>query len=143
MLRIDAIRGNDVYLVGDESIHGTEECMSKFRGDSRLFVKKTNIEGIYQYGAEQVCEDYLGHGKGYVWASRASVMNKAFNICLIEAYYKMEGTSCYSCCAIDLVRFEQMLNEAGYIVEWNPIENTDCDVHYSLTKRGDTNADAE
>ena len=25
-------------------------------GSSRLFVKSTNIEGIYKYGAEQLCD---------------------------------------------------------------------------------------
>lgn len=132
MLKIDAVRGNDIYLIGDVKLESGEECFSKELDESRLFVRKTNIEGIFQYGSEQLCEDYMGHGKGYVWASRASVMNKAFDTALIEARYKTESAYSYSCCAIDLVRFEQMLKEAGYEVVWTPIENTEYDLHYSI-----------
>lgn len=114
MLKIDAIRGNNIYLVGDAKLDPKEECLSLVKGDSRLFVRKTSIEGLYQYGSEQLSEDYMGHKKGYIWASRASVMNKVFDLALTEAYYKSEGSYSYQCCAIDLVRYEDLLNEAGY-----------------------------
>lgn len=134
MLKIDAIRDNTVYLVGDEKLITKDDCLSSITedGDSRLFVKKTNIEGIFHYGSEQLCEYWMGHEKGYVWSSRASVMNKEFDIALIEARYKVEGAISYSCCAIDLVRFEQLLKEARYEVVWTPIENTEYDLHYKL-----------
>lgn len=134
MLKIDGIRGNDVYLVGDVELKSGEECFSKVIGDNRLFVRKTNIEGIFQYGSEQLCDDFIGHKKGYIWASRASVMNKAFDIALTEAYYKVEGSLSYTCCSIDFVRFEQMLKEVGYEVQWTPIENTEYDLDYGLKK---------
>lgn len=132
MLKIEAVRDNDIYLVGDIRLEAKEECLSKELDESRLFVRKTNIEGIYQYGSEQLCDEWMGHGKGYVWSSRASVMNKAFDTALIEARYKVEGAISYSCCAVDLVRFEHMLKEAGYEVVWTPIGNTEYDLHYEL-----------
>ena len=82
MLKIDAIRGNNIYLIGDEKLDPKEECLSLVKGDCRLFVRKTSIEGLYQYDSEQLCEDCMGHKKGYIWARRASVMNKVFDLAL-------------------------------------------------------------
>lgn len=139
MVKIDCIRDNAVYLVGDVKLEAGDEYLSKEVRDSRLFVRKTNIEGIFKYGAEQTCDEYMGHGKGYIWSSRASVMNKEFDTALIEAYYKNEGAFSYQCCAIDPVRFEQLLNEAGYEVNWKPIRDDDTDRHYSLRKKKEEN----
>ena len=137
MLKIDAVRDNRVYLIGDEKLITKDECFSSVTtdGNSRLFVKSTNIEGIYKYGSEQLCDSYMGHEKGYIWSSRASVMNKAFDIALIEACYKVEGDFSYTVCSIDLVRFEDILNEAGYDVNWTFIKNDEMDLEYSLSKR--------
>lgn len=137
MLKIDAIRGNNIYLIGDEKLDPKEECLSLVKGDSRLFVRKTSIEGLYQYGSEQLSEDYMGHKKGYIWASRASVMNKVFDLALTEAYYKSEGSYSYQCCAIDLVRYEDLLNEAGYEFIREPIEDTEWDRQFSIRKLSD------
>lgn len=137
MLKIDAIRGNNIYLIGDEKLDPKEECMSLVKGDSRLFVRKTSIEGLYQYGSEQLREDYMGHKKGYIWASRASVMNKVFDLALTEAYYKSEGSYSYQFCAIDLVRYEDLLNEAGYEFIREPIEETEWDRQFSIRKLSD------
>lgn len=143
MLKIDAIRGNNIYLVGDEKLESREDCFSLIKGDSRLFVKKTTIEGLYQYGSEQLRDEYMGHGKGYIWASRASVMNKVFDVALTEAYYKAEGSYSYSCCAIDLVRYEQLINEAGYEVIWEPIEDSEWDRDFGLRKLSDCSTSEE
>lgn len=137
MLKIDAIRGNDVYLVGDEKLDSKEECFSIVKGDNRLFVRKTSIEGLYQYGSELLCEDCWGNKKGYIWASRASVMNKVFNLTLTEAYYKSEGSYSYQCCAIDLDRYESLLNEAGYEFVREPIEDTEWDRDFAIRKLSD------
>ena len=136
MLKIDAIRDNTVYIIGDEKLITKDEYLSSIieDGDYRLFVRKTNIEGIFLYGSEQLCEYWMGHEKGYVWSSRASVMNKEFDIALIEARYKVESATSYSCCAIDLVIFEQLLKEARYEVMWTPIKNTEYDLQYDLKK---------
>lgn len=137
MLKIDAIRGNNIYLIGDEKLESREECFSLIKGDSRLFVRKTSIEGLYQYGSEQLREDYMGHKKGYIWASRASVMNKVFDLALTEAYYKSESSYSYQCCAIDLVRYEDLLNEAGYEFIREPIEDTEWDRDFAIRKLSD------
>lgn len=49
MLKIDAIRDNTVYIVGDEKLITKDEYLSSITedGDCRLFVRKTNIEGIF------------------------------------------------------------------------------------------------
>lgn len=143
MLKIDAIRGNNIYLIGDEKLNPKEECMSLVKGDSRLFVRKTSIEGLYQYGSEQLCEDYMGHKKGYIWASRASVMNKVFDLALTEAYYKSEGSYSYQFCAIDLVRYEDLLNEAGYEFIREPIEDTEWDRNFAIRKLSDCSTSEE
>ena len=143
MLKIDSIRGNNIYLIGDEKLDPKEECMSLVKGDSRLFVRKTSIEGLYQYGSEQLCEKYMGHKKGYIWASRASVMNKVFDLALTEAYYKSEGSYSYQCCAIDLVRYEGLLNEAGYEFIREPIEDTEWDRHFGIRKLSDFSTSEE
>lgn len=143
MLKIDAIRGNNIYLIGDEKLDSKEECLSLVKGDSRLFVRKTSIEGLYQYGSEQLCEDYMGHNKGYIWSSRASVMNKVFDLALTEAYYKSEGSYSYQCCAIDLVRYEDLLNEAGYEFVREPIEDTEWDRDFAIRKLSDCSTSEE
>ena len=143
MLKIDAIRGNDIYLVGDEKLESLEDCFSLIKGDSRLFVKKTTIEGLYQYCSEQLCDEYMGHGRGYIWASRASVMNKVFDVALTEAYYKADGSYSYSCCAIDLVRYEQLIKEAGYEVIWEPVEDSEWDRDFALRKLADCSTSEE
>ena len=143
MLKIDAIRGNNIYLIGDEKLDPKEECMSLVKDDSRLFVRKTSIEGLYQYGSEQLCEDYMGHKKGYIWSSRASVMNKVFDLALTEAYYKSEGSYSYQFCAIDLVRYEDLLNEAGYEFIREPIEATEWDRHFGIRKLSDFSTSEE
>lgn len=143
MLKIDAIRGNNIYLVGDEKLEPREDCFSLIKEDSRLFAKKTTIEGLYQYGSEQLCEDYMGHKKGYIWASRASVMNKVFDLALTEAYYKSEGSYFYQGCAIDLVRYEDLLNEAGYEFIREPIDDTEWDREFAIRKLSDCSTSEE
>ena len=143
MLKIDSIRDNNIYLIGDEKLDPKEECLSLVKGDSRLFVRKTSIEGLYQYGSEQLCEYWMGHEKGYVWSSRASVMNKVFDLALAEAYYKSEGSNSYQCCAIDLVRYEDLLNESGYEFIREPIEDTEWDLDFAIRKLSDCSTSKE
>ena len=56
MLKIDAIRDNTVYIVGDEKLITKDEYLSSITedGDCRLFVRKTNIEGIFLYGSDEI-----------------------------------------------------------------------------------------
>ena len=59
-------------------------------------------------------------------------MNKVFDTALTEAYYKTEESHSYSSCAIDLVRYEQLLKEAGYEVIWEPVEDSKCDRSFGI-----------
>ena len=138
MLKIDGIRDNNcqaVYIIGDEPLIPEEDVLSTTSGYDRLFVKRTNIEGIFTYGCEQLRDVYLGHYKGYIWASRASVMNKMFDIALFECNYKTKGEVSYRTCAIDLAHLEQLLEDTDYEINWEPIEDGE-DVDYELKKKG-------
>lgn len=139
MLRIDAIRNGYVYLIGDEKLVCNKRCLTKEDPEGILFITNTNVEGIFRYGYEQKKEDYMGHGPGYIWHSRASVMNANFDVMFMEAYYKEEGSNTYTTCAIDMVRHEELFNEYGYDVIRVP-RKTDSDVYYDLKKRGGTDA---
>lgn len=137
MLKIDGIQDGycqAVYIIGDEELVSGDDVLSKVSGDSRLFVKKTNIEGIFTYGCEQLADEYFGHSKGYIWASRASVMNGAFDIALIECNYKVAGSPSYRSCAIDVAHLEELLEETEYTINRSPkVEGIDTD--YLLVKK--------
>lgn len=134
MLTIDRISNGCIYITGEEELKGIERVLEKQESDGKCFVVRTNIEGIYTYGIEQTKEDYWGHKPGYVWSSRASVMNAAFGVTLFEACYR-KGTSCYRSCAVDLVRFEHLLKANGYSVDFTPIVSDDKeDVNFMLIK---------
>lgn len=137
MLKIDGIQDGicqAVYIIGDTELISGDDVLSKVSGDNRLFVKKTNIEGIFTYGCEQLVEEYYGHSMGYIWASRASVMNGAFDIALIKCNYKVEGSPSYRSCAIDVAHLEELLEETEYTINHNPkIEDIDTD--YLLVKK--------
>jgi hypothetical protein len=137
MLRIEAIRGGCVYLIGDERLVCNKRCLTKEDPEGILFITNTNVEGIFRYGYEQMKADYFGHGPGYVWHSRASVMNANFDVMLMEAYYKEEGSNTYTTCAIDMVRYEELFNEYGYELVREPRKENKSDVYYDLKKRGD------
>lgn len=61
-----------------------------------LFVKDTNVKGLYTYGLEQL-EDTYDHKAGYVWSSRDGVINEAFDMALMKvvidnsAQYSMDA----------------------------------------------------
>ena len=54
-------------------------------------------------------------------------MNANFDVMLMEAYYKEEGSNTYTTCAIDMVRHEELFNREP--------RKTDFDVYYDLKKR--------
>lgn len=131
MLKIDSIRGNDFYIIGDETLVVGDVVLSKNTEDdeSNLFVKKTNIEGIFTYGATQL-NDGTFHGKGYVWSSRCGVMNKAFDVALVECLYKKEGDYSYRCCAIDVAHLTELIE--------NMEEYSSCDIYFKPKEKWDT-----
>lgn len=135
-MKIDAIRHGSIYIIGEDELTCKERCLTKTLSDGILFVTNTNIDGIFRYGLEQTKEDYFGHGPGYIWHSRASVMNANFDVALIDAYYKEEGSYSYTTCAIDLARLESLLEDTEYEIDWTPYPSEDgTDVHYRLKKK--------
>ena len=136
MIKLEAVKDNTIYLSGEEEITPgfviQDFIVGEKTPESRLFIKNSNIEGIYYYGSEQLQDGFLGHEKGYIWSSRASVMNKVFGTALCECAFKARGSHFYRTVAIDLVRYENLLNENGYTVEWdNPVE-TEHDISYNI-----------
>ena len=98
------------------------------------FIRLANMEGFATYGLEQTRQEYYGHGPGYIWASRATAMNKIFDVALVDALYKSEGSLHYTSCAIDLVHAKKFLEGTEYEVNEQP-EVTDSDIYYWIRKR--------
>lgn len=127
-------RNNTPYIVGEEDLKTGEVVLEKEVEDGTYFVRKTNIDGIFTYGFKQNKEDYFGNPAGYVWSSRASVMNKQFNLALIEVVYKKENSYCPISCSMDVAYLEQLLSDTEYTIDKSPRES-DTDVTYRIVKR--------
>ena len=125
---------NTPYIVGEEDPKTERIVLEKEVNDGTYFVRKTNIEGIFKYGFRQNEEDYMGNSVRYVWSSRAGVMNKEFDIALVEVVYKKENSCCPIFCSIDLVHLEPLLEGTEYMIDWAPHED-DTDVVYKIIKR--------
>ena len=97
-------------IVGEEKLNHFETILSKEVDDSRLFVQSSNIPGIYRIGCEQL-KDGIYHKAGYVWSSRAEVMNEYFGTELVDATYNDY------CCCIDKATLESL-------IDTNEIEKT-------------------
>lgn len=142
MLKIEAIRPNgNIYITGQTDLKSegiVHEVMSDTES-SLVFIERTNIEGIFKYGIKQLFDDGE-HGHGYIWHSRASVMNQYFGCALIDIYYRKEGNLPYQTCSIDLAHLEPLLEGTGYIIDWAPCEITDIDVKYRVIKEKDNDA---
>lgn len=135
-MKVDCIRSGYIYLSGEEELNIGDKVLTKDVTDGELFIRKTNIEGIFTYGYMQKEADPIyGHGPGYVWASRASVMNANFDVALIEACYKLEGSYCYQACSIDLAHLEKLLEDTEYEIDWTPHVSDSGDVSYKLKSK--------
>lgn len=133
-MRFDSMGYNTPYIVGEEDLKTEEIVLKKEVKDGTYFVRKTNIEGIFNYGFEQSEADYLGNPAGYVWSSRAGVMNKEFGIALVEVVYKKDNSHCPKACSMDLAHLEPLLEGTDYKIDWTPHED-DTDVVYKIVKR--------
>ena len=127
---------NNLYITGEEPLVGKDIVQSHVDNEGELFLKRTNVPGIYFYGFKQAKES-MGHPAGYVWSSRASVLNKTMNLTLLDATYKVD-TSLRGC-AIDLKLFEQLLNENGFEVNFTPTRNNSSDTVYTITQKKEVN----
>lgn len=135
-MRFDFMGYNSTpYIIGEEDLKTGEVVLEKEVEDGTYFVRKTNIEGIFKYGFRQNKEDYMGNPAGYVWSSRAGVMNKEFDVALVEVCYKKEGSPSYTSCSMDLAHLEPLLEGTDYKIDWASREN-DTDVVYKIIKRG-------
>ena len=139
MLKLDNVRNNcgffEVFITGDEKLIIEEEVLFVEDKESRLFVKKTNIPGIFTIGCKQIVDGFYGMPAGYVWASRVGVVNKEFDIALMECYYKTAEESSYRCCAIDLAHLEEVLEDSEYRIDYTPkLHFEEKEPYYRLEK---------
>ena len=136
MLKLEAIRPNgNIYIIGQADLksEGILHQTPSNNDASLVFIERTNVPGIFKYGVKQLFDDGE-HGPGYIWHSRASVMNQYFGCALIDIYYKKEGSLFYQTCSIDLAHLEPLLEGTRYIIDWMPCEVTDTDVKYRVIK---------
>lgn len=133
MLQFDGVKQGGIYITGDEEINSYEEIFSTIKDNHRLFVKKTNIDGIYTYGCEQLVDNWE-HKKGYIWSSRPSVMNKVFDTKLIYVYYRAKDRVSYRYCAIDIEHLDELLEGTEYEVDTTPIVD-ESDIEYRVITR--------
>ena len=135
MITIDKIENGTIWITGDEPMKVLERVQEKQCETGKLFIARTSVDGIYTYGLEQTVGSYFGHGPGYIWSSRASVINSQLDTVLHEAAYR-EGNRCYCSCAVDLVRFEGILNAHGYKIDLSKpnVSSDGVDIHYNIEK---------
>lgn len=62
----------------DRDTSGDSYVNSKVADGCLVFVEKTNVAGVYVYGAKQL-KDSANHKAGYIWSSRPGVLNGLFN----------------------------------------------------------------
>ena len=135
MITIDKIQNGTIYITGDEKLEYLERVQEKQCETGKLFIARTSIDGIYTYGLEQTLGSYFGHGPGYIWSSRASVINSQLGTVLYEAAYR-EGDRGYRSCAVDLIRFEDILKAHGYKIDLSEpeVSSDGLDIHYKVEK---------
>ena len=100
-----------VYLRSDISVKegkiiDTKVITNNDGNDYELFIKDTNIPGLYTYGSKQL-EDSEQHEAGYIWPSRASVMNRFFGVKFLEGVI---GEECF---AIDADTLQKLIESQG------------------------------
>lgn len=126
-------------FVGTQKLEFNKERAIEKRLDNNegiAFIRLANIDGFATYGLEQTREYEYGHGPGYIWASRATVMNKVFDVALVDVLYKTENSSTYSSCAIDVAHMLELLEGTEYEVITEPRVNGE-DVYYDVKRRVD------
>ena len=93
------------------------------------------MEGIFKYGCKLLKDDIFGHRAGYVWSSRVGVLNKMFDVALMECYYKTPNKNSYESCAIDLAHLEEILKDTEYEINYTPkFHFEDKEPYYYLNK---------
>ena len=116
MLEFIGIKREEILLAGDQPLIELELIESANSADNsgKLFLKKTNISGIFTFGCEQLVPEWLGKKRGYIWPSRPSAINFSLNRKLIAARYKQFNKTDYQLCAIDYDTLDSFLDKAKY-----------------------------
>ena len=126
MLKLDFVKNScgfcDVYITGDEPLTYGDVVLSSINEDKdgEVFIRATNVEGIFKYGCKLLKDDIFGNRAGYVWSSRVGVLNKMFDVALMECCYRASDKSTYECCAIDLAHLEEILKDTEYEINYTP-----------------------
>ena len=91
-------------------------------------------EGSYSFGLIQGDYEYQGHSRGYIWSSRASIMNQIFGVHIIEACVRLPGDRTYFKRAFDIDKLREILPD-----NWDFEERhySDGEVYNQLVYTGD------
>jgi len=76
----------------------------------------------------------MGHGKGYIWSSRASVMNQIFGSDIMEVAVRFPGEDCYFSRAFDVSDVKEILPKGWDITKES---FSDGEVYNKLVYVGD------
>lgn len=133
-INIKSINESTIHLIGDDvlkcdkTIHS---CVCFDEGEYP-FVCSTNVDGLFQFGVKSIGLN-VDSTKTKVYPSRSSVMNKLFDIILIDAIYEdKEGN--ISTCGINLYKLQEIIKGTSYMIDWIPTID-DWDVKYHIIKR--------
>ena len=106
-------------------------------GKEEFYLRATDDSNFFTYGCKQLAYDPVwGHPAGYIWSSRASVMNKLFGTKLIDITYWIEGTyKCYGCIAVTVDFLNELLKNTEYVVDIENPSVSDEDIVYNVVKK--------
>lgn len=114
MLTITSIweYGKKIQIKGDIDIRPITRIMERDTDNKHtLFIRNTNIDGFYDFGLQAHEADYWGNPAGYVWSSRAGVVNKVFGVKLVDVYYNS------MCIAISVDKLTELLDLDRYYIK--------------------------
>lgn len=135
MLTFTGLQRGVPCIEGDKQITNSNRIHTREDEDGILFMSSTNVPGIYKYGYETKKDDRIwGHIAGYIWSSRASVINYNFKVKLLECYYRERGTQTYSCAAIDQETLESLIDADKYIIVKYQ-RNNDPEISYRVEEK--------
>ncbi len=131
---VDFHYGRTPCIEGDDKLEVKDRIKESEDEEGILFLQETNQPGIYRYGYQTKKDDPIwNHKAGYIWSSRASVMNANFNTRLAECNYRQRGTQTYTSCAIDVDTLESILDTDKYIIVRSEYKN--CEINYRVEER--------
>lgn len=127
------IHNGNVILYGTEKFIAGQVVQTCVDDDEELFLSNSNFDNVFVYGCKQL-KDSWDHKAGYVWSSRASVMNKTFGTQLVDVLYQQEGSYLLRGFAIDASVLNTLLEGTGYHIDLdNPVVEK-FDIIYKLVR---------